>query len=175
MTLIERWRLYQLKKIAFKQTSKPEYKGYASIKHVLIVFDYEPKLLEQIQHFANTLKHEGKVVECLSYYDGKRKDAPQKEDFQLICKDDLNWYGAPKPNLMTPFKQKEYQLFLQLAKTNQKMLPFISNQIRAAFTCGIHAGERESFDLQIDAETTDLNKIFKELDYYLHFINKAKA
>lgn len=170
MKLLECWQHYVLKKIAKRNTSQGNFSGYTKLKEVFIFFVYSPEAEQKVLRYAQKLGDEGKFVSTLAYYPRKRKEA-EKTNVPLLCKDELNWYKRPKAAFEKAYAEKNYDLFVQLGNKSSMVSSFVEGQVSADFSCGTQVSPYQEYDLIIDMEQKTVETYFKELDYYLHFIN----
>ena len=172
MTLKQRLRNYSLNKLQKQFSKNGGYPGFAAIKKVAIVF--EQGIAEKaVQDFVKKLSSENKEVEVLTYIPKKRKEITDHKPFNFFCKDDLNWYKKPKAEAISDFTSQPFDVFITL---NDKASPlqFVTLSSKASFTIGLNSSNLTILDLQVSKpQGDDYASVFKEIDYYLRFINKG--
>ena len=134
---------------------------------------YSQEAEVEVLRYAQKLGDEGKFVKTLAYYPRKRKEAKETK-VPLVCKDELNWYRRPKAEFEKLYAEDNFDLFVQLCGKFKMVGAFVEGQVTADFSCGVAASAYQEYDLLIDMEQKTVETYFKELDYYLHFINNQK-
>ncbi len=173
MSITERWRRYQLKKIRAKKQGTSTYEGYRRLHKVFVFFEFGHPQQEQVYAFIHRLEQEGKQVVVLAYWPQKGKALPaHPKAIQLLGKSALNWYGRPPADIEKSLFGTRYDLYVDLCTASFPARAFVQAWLEAGFTTGIKNTEDYTFNLLIEAGQEGLEAFFKELDYYLHFINK---
>lgn len=173
MGLKQRLRNYSLKKLEKQFGDNSNYSGFSKIKRIAIVFEQSESAERAVSDFVKKLTSEGKQLNMLTYIPKKRKEILEYKAFDYFCKDDVNWYGKPKPEAVSGFTKEQYDVLITL---NDKTSPvqFITLSTKADFTVGLSSSDLSVLDLQVaKPENGDYASVFKEVDYYLRFINKA--
>lgn len=172
MTLKQRIRNYSLKKLGKKNKPGTPYPGYKTIRKVVILF--EKGAAEQaVMNFVKQLKADSKQVEILAYLPQKRKDITDPQPTEYFCKDDVNWYGRPKPEVLATLEQSRPDVLISLNEKKESPLQFLTVACNANFSIGLQKSVLQVFDLRVaHPEGQDFAPVFKEIDYYLKFINQ---
>lgn len=172
MTIKQRLRNYSLNKLLKQFPANGSYLGFKAIKTVAIVYE-QGAATKDVQAFAKKLSDEGKKVEALMFIPKKRKDITDHQPHNFFCKDDLNWVGKPKQEGVSDFTSAQYDVLITLNDKEVSPVQFITLSSKASFTIGLSSSHLSVLDLQVSKpEGDDYTSVFKEIDYYLRFINQ---
>jgi len=172
MTLKQRIRNYSLKKLGKSKKPGIPYPGYEAIKEVVIIFEKGPAD-QAVQNFARQLKTDHKKVQLMAYIPQKRKEIIEHQPFEYFCKDDINWYGRPKPEVLTSFGKNRPDVLISINEKGESPLQFLAIACNANFSIGLKKTALQIYDLQVaHPKGQDFTSVFKEVDYYLKFINQ---
>lgn len=172
MTLKQRIRNYSLNKLAKGHNSTTPYPGFTAIKRIAIVFE-RGTADKSVLAFAEKLKAEGKEVELLAYIPKKRKEVADLQPYEYFCKDDTNWYGKPNAEVLSTFTTKDFDVLISLNDKGESPIQFLTMACQANFTIGLKSSVLKVLDLQVARpDGDDFSPVFKEVDFYLRFINK---
>lgn len=174
MTVNSKFREYMLlrsRKTGFRPN---DYPGFDLVESVAIAFEggEDDKL---ILDFARKMEKAGKKVNLMAYIPKKRKEITDLPPFDHFTKSELNWFGKPKSEEVKKFLEPHYGVFIVLNRKNDSPLEFITAGVGADFSIGLRIPCFTRFDLVLEQkEETGLQGVFKEIDYYLNFINQRK-
>ncbi|WP_417603753.1 DUF6913 domain-containing protein [Owenweeksia hongkongensis] len=172
MTLKQRIRNYSLKKLGKNAGANAAYPGFISVKRFAIVFE-KGAADKDVLDFAKKLKAEGKDVELLAYIPRKRKEITEQQTYKYFCKDDVNWYGKPSAEVLSTFIKQDFDVLISLNDKDQSPIQFLTIAGKANFTIGLKSSTLKVLDLQVARpDGDDFSPVFKEVDFYLRFINK---
>jgi hypothetical protein len=171
MSWMKKIRDYMLQKsrnIAYRPL---DYPGFEKLKSMALVFE-SGKQDETILSFAKQMKAAGKEVELLGYIPRKRKEIQSPPEFNHFTKTEVNWYGKPKSGDVKQFLEGTYQVFITLNEREESPIQFVTVAAKADFVVGLSNGKVARIDLLVGSgENYDYNAVFKEVEYYLKFIN----
>ncbi len=171
MSWMKKIRDYALQKSRNISYRPADYPGFEKLKSVAIVFE-SGKQDETIMSFAKQMKTEGKEVHLLGFIPQKRKEMQSPPEFSHFTKDEVNWYGKPKSEEVTQFLNGTYQVFITLNEREESPIQFVTVAAKADFVVGLSNGKVARIDLLVGTgKTHDYKAVFKEVEYYLKFIN----
>ena len=128
---------------------------------------------DAVKAFAQHMRDNGKEVSVLAYIPQKRKEISYAPGFDHFTKDELNWLGRPKSAEVQKFLKEPYEVFITLNERLESPIQFITVAAKADFIIGLRNGKETRIDLQFDSGANhDYAQIFKEIEYYLRFINR---
>ncbi len=162
-----------LKRGTDRKFKPQDYPGFKAVEKVAIVFRSggdDPAILA----FAKKLGEAGKTVQVLGYIETKRKEITDLPRFPHFTDTEINWYGRPKSEEISAFLDGHYGVYISLNRNGESPLEFLSAAVKADFKIGIGRHQKGRFDLVVGmAEDTSMEEAFKEMEYYLNFINQA--
>ncbi len=171
MNLREQLRSYALKQGFNQNFQAYDYPGFQLLKRVGIAFEipYEKAVLQ----YARELRNKGKEVHLLGYIPKRKKEIEGIPAYPWICRSDLNWLGAPRAKEAKNFISLHFGVYIEIIDREKHPMDFISSRVAADFKIGFALRERWGFDLSLQmTEKAPAEAAFKEIDYYLNFINK---
>lgn len=172
MTIKQRIRNYFLKKVGKNSDASSVYPGFASVKKLAIVFE-KGGADQAVLDFVKKLKAEGKDVELLAYIPRKRKEITEQQSYEYFCKDEVNWYGKPSAEVLSAFTKQDFDVLISLNDKVESPIQFLTMAGKANFTIGLKSSGLKILDLQVARpDGDDFSPVFKEIDFYLRFINK---
>ena len=148
-----------------------DYPGFDRVKNMAIAFE-AGQYDQQILNFAKQMEQSGKQVHLLGYIPKKRKEVTEFPSYNHFTKTELNWYGKPKSEDVKEFLKPHYGVYSSLNTKNDNPLEFVTAGIGADFSVGLRIPCFTRFDLVLEQQDEDLQKVFREIEYYLNFINK---
>ncbi len=171
MSWMKKIRDYALQKSRNISYRPADYPGFEKFKTMAIVFE-SGKQNSIIQDFARQMEAAGKEVQLLGYIPQKRKEILEPPAFDYFTKSEINWFGKPKSEEVTQFLNGTYQVFITLNESEESPVQFITVAAKADFVVGLSNGKVARIDLLVGAgKTHDYKAVFKEVEYYLKFIN----
>lgn len=151
-----------------------DYPGFDRVESVAIAFETgEDDQL--ILDFAKQLKGKGKKVNLMAYIPKKRKEITDLPPYEHFTRSELNWFGKPKSEEVKKFLEPHYGVFIVLNRKDDSPLEFITAAVGADFSIGLRIPCFTRFDLVLEQkEESGLQGVFKEIEYYLSFINQKR-
>ena len=167
-------RKYKLSKILDQTTTNLEYKGFGQVKTVGICFKHG-KLNNEIITYSDGLRKLGKEVHLLEYIPKRARDI-EKEGIQTpypwFCKNNVNRYGQPSGKSVNDFTSTHYGVYLDLINEEEHPVDFITAKVNADFKIGSNIRPDLKYNMLMAFKDDNFTAIFKEIDYYLNFINQ---
>ncbi len=171
MSWMKKIRDYMLQKSRNIAYRPADYPGFEKLKTMAIVFE-SGKQDGAIQDFAKRMQAAGKEVKLLGYIPQKRKEIQTPPDFSHFTKDEVSWYGKPKSDDVKQLLEGTYQVFITLNEKEESPVQFVTVAAKADFVVGLSNGKVARIDLLVGSgESHDYKAVFKEVEYYLKFIN----
>ncbi len=175
MGIRETIRTYKLRKstsmIDFCFT---DYLGFEELKKVAIMWQSGKGDVDLLT-FAKMLRDYNKEVHLLAYLPVKRKDLKIVPTFDHFVKNELNWYGRPRGDVVTNFLARHYEVCICLGVEEASPLEFIVQQLRTDFKLGNIKNPSLEYHLLIQSgKEKSTEKVLRETSYYLNFINSSK-
>lgn len=171
MSWMKKIRDYMLQKsrnIAYRPV---DYPGFEKLKTIAIVFE-SGKQDDTVKQFARQMEAAGKEVKLLGYIPKKRKEIQTPPDFNHFTKDEVSWFGKPKSEDVKQFLEGTYQVFITLNEREESPIQFVTVAAKADFVVGLSNGKVARIALLVGSgESHDYKTVFKEVEYYLRFIN----
>ena len=139
-----------------------------------ILYKYESKhsadfISKLFQEFATF----GIKCEAIGYYDSKSlplEYAPKMSHI-VICQADLMWSGLPKAEEVEKFIGTEFDIVLDLSRSEQLVFRYIASLSRAQFKIGSVRYEKDPYDL-IFLENSNSDQSF--VDQVFQFLGSIK-
>ncbi len=170
-------RKFQLKKLINNPIKTKLYKGFDSIEWIGISYE-RSNSKDDILKYAARMKSAGKKVQLLEYIPFTQKEIEKKgiaTEGLWFCKSDLSFSGNPNNANVEKFLKQGMDVYLDLNSKAQHPLDFISLKAKSSLKAGSSLKEDLSMDLMLSiTENNNFEQLFKELDYYLNFINQKK-
>lgn len=172
MGLKQKIREYLLQKARNLSYKPADYCGFDKLNTVAILFEQGDQV-KDILSFAIALEKEGKQVNLLGYIDVKRKDLQTEPDYPHFTKDETSWIGRPKSESVNSFLKSNYHVLVSMNNKEESPLQFVMAATKSDFNIGIQKETHTRIDLLVGStDSSDYTACFKEMDYYLRFINK---
>ncbi len=150
-----------------------DYSGFENWKRMAILFE-SGNYDEQILDFAKKMKGEGKEVELMGFIPRKRKEVIDVPKFPHFTKTEVKGLGKPKSDDVSAFLKNHFEVFISLNEKRESPLQFIEAATQADFAIGLRKVKYARFDLILESNPNqNIGDIFKEIEYYLKFINSA--
>lgn len=175
MGIKSRLRNYHLKKLRANLPKAAPYRGFDSFKTLGINFE-RSNSKNVILEYAKKMEGLGKEVVLLEYLPFTKKEIEKKGiavEGLWYCKSDLKFSGVPNNPNIEIYLNKNFDVHLDLNSNPEHPNDFISLKSNAS----LRAGSNNRKDLLLDlmlriSEKNNFEGLFKELDYYLNFINQ---
>ena len=104
----------------------------------------------EAEAFAQFLKKQGKKVFLLGYLDDQTKETLHFP-FNFFKRNDVNWLGIPKGDVIQHFYAKKFDLLVNLSLKKHKPLEYICATVSASVKIGPIPGHSEhSYDVIVD-------------------------
>jgi len=130
----------------------------------------------QISAYVKKLQESGKVVKALGYVESKRLTGQflPKLSYDFIYPTGLNWNYRPTSSVARDFMESEYDILLDLSTEDRLPTLFITGMSKARFKVGMESKLRSPYlDMMISlSEKDELDELIKQIDHYLHIINR---
>jgi hypothetical protein len=169
------WRYY-FRKEAIKLIRDKRFVNLEDAKTVGILYTiYNEYSYNKVCEFVKYLQDRRKNVKVVGL--ANRKLVPHycipKLSWDLLTKDDINWYYKPKRPFVADFIKEPYDMLIDLSLEDQYPLQYIAGLSKAKFKVG-RAGEEntEYYDMMIETnEKTTIDEFIKHIMHYLTVIN----
>lgn len=170
-------RNYQLNKLIKNLRQSSTYNGFDSIETIGICFERSNNN-QVIFNYKSKMEGLGKKVVLLEYLPFTKKELEKKStntEGLWFCKSDLKYSGLPSNTSIESFLSESYDVLLDLNSKEHHPNEFISLKAKASLKAGSSERADLPFDLMLRiSEKDNFDGLFKELDYYLNFINQKK-
>jgi hypothetical protein len=167
-------RNYRLKSKKGNRGKNSSYNGYNKAKTIGICFHSKDVL--SVTQYADSLIKSGKSVQLLQYVPLKKKEIEKQQlsfDTAWFCKGDANWLDIPQNDQVSRFLSQNHDIYIDLMDGINPLAEYVSICINSLFKIGMSSERDSIFDLVIkQRENEDLKSVFKEIEYYLNFINQ---
>ncbi len=166
---------FSLAKKVAKTHRKVKAKGFREAKHIGIVYPYTPEGEKVVRNFAHYVKDERMKVDTLGYVFNKEhfdKVTPELT-YHYFDKKSLTWLYVPIDEQANAFREKEYDILIDLSIQDYFPIKYITALSAAHFKVGASITYRnEACDLTIDiSKQQELNYFITQLKHYLTIIN----
>ncbi|HAD95974.1 MAG TPA: hypothetical protein DCG19_01145, partial [Cryomorphaceae bacterium] len=168
-------RAYALRQGFNQSFQAHDYPGFKLLKRVGIAFQ-AGQSEKAVLDYARELRNKGKEVHLLGYIPKRRKDIEGIPSYPWLCKSDVNWLGVPKGKEVSDFLALHFGVYIEILDAQSHPLDFVSSRVAADFKIGFSTREELGFDLSLQMmEKSPAQSAFKEIDYYLNFINNKES
>lgn len=141
-----------------------------------ILYRYESKHSSDfISKLFQEFSSHGIKCEAIGFYDDKAlplEYAP-KSSHIVICQADLMWSGIPKVDEVEKFLNVEFDILLDLSRSNKILFKYIASLSKAQFKIGSLRYEKDPYDLVFIEDTSSdqsfVDKVFK----FLHSVKPS--
>ncbi|MGB0176642.1 MAG: DUF6913 domain-containing protein [Owenweeksia sp.] len=175
MSIRERLRAYALRQGFNESFQAHDYPGFKLLQRVGIAFQAGPHE-QAVLNYARELRNKGKEVHLIGFVPKRRRDIEGIPSYPWICRSDVNWLGIPKGKEVNDFLSLHFGVFIEIITAESHPMDFISSRVAADFKIGFADREELGFDLSLQMiERSPAEAAFKEIDYYLNFINNKEA
>ena len=130
--------------------------------------DFISKLFQEFSSF-------GIKCEAIGYYDEKNlplEYAP-KTSHIVICQADLMWSGVPKAEEVERYVNDEYDILLDLSRSDKLVFKYIASLSKAQFKIGSIRYEKDPYDLVFIANSNSDQSFVDQVFQFLGSIKPA--
>lgn len=106
--------------------------------------------MSKLDKIISDWQGKGKKVEKLAYVD--TKELPE-ESVNQFCNKDLNWFQAPKSELIDEFCKKNFDILITLNPEHRKFINYINAVSNAKFKIGLEEEDLPFNNLIIECKT----------------------
>lgn len=139
---------------------------FTGLKTVGILLDgTDTNIQQKALAYAKQIGKKAGTVDLLSYVNVK--ELKEELPFESFCKKDLDWLWRPKANVATKFKQKKFDLLINLCQTDCFPLEYLAVSLNANYKIGALTDYPNNYNLMLESKTLD-----KYLEQVSFFINK---
>ena len=142
-----------------------------------ILYKYESKhSADFISKLFQEFSSYGIRCEAIGYYNDKNlplEYAP-KASHIVICQVDLMWSGIPKADEVEKFINTEFDILLDLSRSNVLIFRYISSLSKAEFKIGSFHYEKDPYDFVFIEETSSDQSFVDQVFKFLRSIKPAK-
>jgi hypothetical protein len=139
-------------------------------KTVAIIYDATPlENRKAIEQFAEKLRHMGKRITLLGFYNLKEKPNTYGRFFS---QKEVDWRGIPKSTEVDTFLSETFDLMYALYMGDNLPLGYISTLCKARFKIGAYNPALEHYDMMFSTAKNNLPHFIKLVDYHVSKINK---
>lgn len=175
MKLKKFFRKLRIKKWLKSTPKANTYKGFDDVNAIGICFE-RSTMDKEILEFAASLETKAKKVFLLEYIPLKNKQI-EKEAVPTprswFGKSHLNFFGEPNNEDIQKYLKRNLDVHIDLITESPHALDFVSIRSRASLKIGSNQRLELPFDLMFSiSENNNFDSIFKQIDYYLNFINQ---
>lgn len=168
-------RNYKLNKLRSSVSKASNYEGFDKVKKIGICFERN-KNSKSVLAYADKLRQLGKEISLLEYIPMKNKEM-EKEAVETpqawFGKSHIGFSGEPTNADVSSFLSNDYGIYIDLTPSELHPVDYISLKVKAALKVGNAKRADLAYDLMLSIDENDnFDSVFKELDYYLNFINQ---
>ncbi len=130
--------------------------------------DFISKLFQEFSAF-------GIKCEAIGFYDDKKlplEYAPRPSHL-VICQEDLMWSGVPKAEGVEKFANVEYDILLDLSRSDKLVFRYIASLSKAQFKIGSIRYEKDPYDLVFIADSNSDQSFVDQVFEFLGAIKPA--
>jgi hypothetical protein len=132
----------------------------------------DSKKLNKLKSYIKYLKesHGVRKVVLLGYHDMKSlSDGLQQSlDIHILCRKDINWYGKPSGEDFKSFVNQDFDMVIDLTKSDCVPLNFAIAESSAKFKIGQYSlVKQEFYDFMLVIKSDRMEDLIKEIDNYL--------
>lgn len=167
-------RTRALKKLGASNSGSEGYPGFAAVENIAICSDWKEGDNSRVDQLISELEAKGKKVFVIVYVPLRSKQMNQIPKLSWFCKDHVNWLGKPRTKSVEEFLSRDYGAYIDLNESEGSPADFISATVRAQLKISSSFKEFMDFDLALDLSAKKSESPFKQLMYYLEFINNDK-
>jgi len=176
MRILKNWqdqlRVYFLQKMMLKLEHRRHPIPFEAAHSVGVLFDAtEPDHRNQILPFIDALKKKGKQVSPIAFFNNKQDTSAFS--FKGFNKNSIDWLGRPKKNILEQYSDKPFDTLICIYQGECLPIEYVAALSRAHFRVGPYTNNTYCYDLIIDTtKNSSITHFLKEVDFYLHKINK---
>ncbi len=173
MRILENWqsqmRTHFLQRMLRQLDVRRKPISFADAQSVCILFDAtNPKVRDQVLPFINQIKETKPRVTSVGYFDYKQDVSGFS--FKAINKNDLDWLGRPKTNVIDTYANNTFDFLICIYDESCLPLEYLAALSRAHFRVGPYTENTYCYDLMIDNQGKGIKHYLKEVDFYLNKI-----
>ena len=153
-----------------KQLHKSEsLKKMNEVREVGVVYDVKKTSVQLLNKVTHYFEVEGKIVITLGYLEERQLGeyvANKKEEY--FCKNDLNFWGLPQKQSVTPFISSDFDYLINLDMEGCNVLQAVSTYSVSKTRIGKHFDDypfAQDFMIKSLAETAE--ELFKDIQHYI--------
>lgn len=174
--LMKNWfRKHSLKTELQKNKRKVENVSFTSAKNIAIIASVNnSKQYNQILKITSSISKIDKKVAVIVYINKKEipSDFPVSENVTIIKKDELNWYGKPKSDIVNDILKKQFDLLFEFDIDKLFAVEYSVVKSKAKLRVGSTKGNVKYLDFMIEQQNDDVHFLFDEAVKYLDIIKK---
>lgn len=168
MKLIEKYASRILRKKAALVKRPVKLPNPESIRKVGVL--WQPEQKEAFQFLDDHFSASPVILRNLCVFDKKTEE---ETGINTITPKDLNWLGFPKPGPADEFMATEFDLLLNIALNQNRVLDYLTSLSKARFKIGWSPEQNNFFDLNINiGEKQDALFLARQQIFYLSQLNK---
>ncbi|MDC3219920.1 MAG: hypothetical protein P8M17_10245, partial [Saprospiraceae bacterium] len=124
----------------------------------------------EVVEYAQRMIKSGKKVSLLGFVKNKQKDL--SFSFKYFTLNEVNWKMVPGGPEINQFKDKRFDILINLYSGNNIQIEFISALSKAKLRVGPFSENPNSYDLMIDIpDSKGIDHLIKQIDFFLNRIN----
>lgn len=161
-----------IKKVLAFQNRHIYYRDFKSVKTILILFKSDDEENNSfVRDIISDLKNQGKKVTAWGYLDKKDSEAAVLPDFRLFGNKELSFYKIPNKLLTEEFLLSDYDMVIQLCRSDIYPLDYLLAQAKAPFKVSKYKSYKGIADLMIQIDdSSDETYLFNQILFYLNSI-----
>ena len=138
--------------------------NFSGLQSVGILMNATDKQMTEIAlNYIKKLGRKAGNISILGYVDAK--ELVGEFSFKRFCKKDLDWLWRPKGEIANQFKQKKYDLLINLAQTDCFPLEYLAVSIDANYKIGALTDYPNNYDLMLEAKS--LKKYLEQVNFFI--------
>lgn len=156
--------------------------NYSKAKTVMLLFesDYEEKNTD-VRRIIQSLKADGKKVNAWGYVHKRVTETAHLADFRILNQKDMGWMKKPSAELLAELEKIEFDLLIDLTRTEIIPLQYIALFTKASCKAGVRINNLKIHDFMIDLDSLshsysdqdteiDVSYIYNQIIFYLKSI-----
>ena len=164
----EKYAYSKLYKKAAARKRKPVLPHPDRIKQLAIV--WQPSQEKAVQFIKSSFASSNTKITSICVVE---EDSFPAGDACFISREQLNWWGLPKPEITSEFFSQQYDLLLNVALKQNLVLDYLTALAHASFKIGWAPDNPNFFDLNINiGEKQDALFLAEQQIFYLRQLNK---
>ena len=155
----------------------PEFVPFEGAKRVAFIFEAdEPGISEAVDTLLSLFRKNNTVWRAIVIDAGKKNtaDFSSTDNFDIIRKCDLNFYGLPKVGLNPWFTEETSDLLLDFSRDYNFTSEYIARQINARLKAGRYSnGDESAYDFISPPADTSAISFLRQTIFFLNSIKPA--